>query len=193
MEAEREGDKNIVTGVELPAVIKSEEARGEVEKNAELEEKRKEWVIDVKRPSSSSSSSASNGGIGGEKECRICHLSREEEEENHNLMELGCACKGELGVSHLSCAQTWFKLKGNRSCEICGKQARNVTGVEEEGRISMLDWTEVRLMTRRNTATTFREEEEDDLGRCRHGFCNTLLVCLFIAFIFPWIYRISML
>ncbi|KAM7497981.1 hypothetical protein LguiA_022395 [Lonicera macranthoides] len=115
MEAEREGDKNIVTGVELPAVIKSEEARGEVEKNAELEEKRKEWVIDVKRPSSSSSS-ASNGRIGGEKECRICHLSREEEEEeeNHNLIELGCACKGELGVSHLSCAQTWFKLKGNR-------------------------------------------------------------------------------
>lgn len=110
MEAEREGDKNSVAGVESPAVIKSEEARGEGEK-------KKEWVIDVKRSSPSSSSPLNSGiggggGGGGEKECRICHLSSEE--ENPNLMELGCACKGELGVSHLSCAQTWFKLKGNR-------------------------------------------------------------------------------
>lgn len=50
---------------------------------------------------------------GDEKICRICHLGWESSCSDQ-LIQLGCGCKGELGVSHLPCAQTWFKQKGNR-------------------------------------------------------------------------------
>lgn len=48
------------------------------------------------------------------KMCRICHLANWENSNSEILIQLGCGCKNELGSSHLSCAQTWFKLKGNR-------------------------------------------------------------------------------
>ena len=63
---------------------------------AVLEAKEEEdFVIDVERE---------------EKICRICHLSS----ENMELIQLGCGCKDQLGVSHLHCAQTWFNHRGNR-------------------------------------------------------------------------------
>lgn len=47
--------------------------------------------------------------------CRICHLSAKESGKSTvELMELGCGCKGELGVAHLHCAEAWFRVKGNR-------------------------------------------------------------------------------
>lgn len=51
--------------------------------------------------------------------CRICHLNAKDEScskrnSNKDLIELGCSCKGELGFSHLRCAEAWFKFKGNR-------------------------------------------------------------------------------
>lgn len=61
----------------------------------------------------------------GEKVCRICHLSSEGSLEtiavtdvatttSMDLIQLGCGCKDELGIAHASCAEAWFKLKGNR-------------------------------------------------------------------------------
>ena len=77
------------------------------------------------------------------RDCRICHLplettkkadeegedsdeqeeqgeeedearDGEEEEEYYGLpLQLGCSCKGDLGVAHSKCAETWFKIKGN--------------------------------------------------------------------------------
>ncbi|KAL3628068.1 hypothetical protein CASFOL_028170 [Castilleja foliolosa] len=49
--------------------------------------------------------------------CRICHLSAKESGKTPvELMELGCGCKGELGVAHLRCAEAWFRVRGNRKC-----------------------------------------------------------------------------
>lgn len=45
-----------------------------------------------------------------ERTCRICHLRSEGSE----LFELGCGCKGDLGIAHRHCAETWFMVKGNR-------------------------------------------------------------------------------
>ncbi|KAJ6728454.1 hypothetical protein OIU74_006497 [Salix koriyanagi] len=45
-----------------------------------------------------------------------------------DLIQLGCRCKHDLGFAHLYCAEAWFKLKGNRICEICGVTAVNITG-----------------------------------------------------------------
>lgn len=50
----------------------------------------------------------------GEKVCRICHLSSDRGMNASDIIQLGCDCKDELGSAHRHCAETWFKLKGNR-------------------------------------------------------------------------------
>lgn len=55
--------------------------------------------------------------LGAEKEitCRICHLGSEQQlSRTTSLIQLGCGCKDELGISHPHCAETWFRSKGNR-------------------------------------------------------------------------------
>lgn len=55
-----------------------------------------------------------------ERVCRICHLASDQASEpktgtsTSELIQLGCDCKDELGISHSHCAEAWFKLKGNR-------------------------------------------------------------------------------
>lgn len=118
--------------------------------------------------------------------CRICHLSTYEAEKNLvDLIELGCGCKGELGFVHSHCAEAWFKLKGNRVCEICGEVAQNVTGVSNNRFIE--EWNDTRS-TASGTGST-----ETTRG-CWHGqpFCNFLMACLVIAFVLPWFFRVNM-
>lgn len=44
-----------------------------------------------------------------DKDCRICHLSI----VNDGIV-LGCCCKDDLAAAHKHCAETWFKIKGNK-------------------------------------------------------------------------------
>ncbi|XP_024402943.1 uncharacterized protein [Physcomitrium patens] len=53
--------------------------------------------------------------------CRICQQRSEEP-----LIELGCACRGEMAKSHKSCIETWFKNKGTNKCEVCQCVAENI-------------------------------------------------------------------
>ncbi|KAJ6311842.1 hypothetical protein OIU77_013569 [Salix suchowensis] len=67
-----------------------------------------------------------------EMDCRICHLSFDEGSlEAEVPIELGCSCKDDLAAAHKQCAEAWFKIKGNKTCEICGSIARNVAGANE--------------------------------------------------------------
>nr|XP_009409498.1 PREDICTED: uncharacterized protein LOC103991695 isoform X2 [Musa acuminata subsp. malaccensis] len=62
-----------------------------------------------------------------ERDCRICHLSLEKAaSESGVTIVLGCSCKGDLAAAHKQCAETWFKIKGNKgfllaipSCTYC--------------------------------------------------------------------------
>ncbi|CAL0334718.1 unnamed protein product [Lupinus luteus] len=132
----------------------------------------------------------------GEKICRICHLASERpsdatavgianSDNNADLIQLGCACKDELGIAHIHCAEAWFRIKGNRVCEICGETAKNIVGfadpefiIEWNGRRSMDDGS--------NSPRRF-------VG-CWRGqpFCNFLMACLVIAFVLPWFFRVNM-
>ncbi|KAF8031011.1 hypothetical protein BT93_D0258 [Corymbia citriodora subsp. variegata] len=146
-----------------------------------------------------------NGGCGenGERErvCRICYLSSEQSVDaipgmtmddgmtsaamsSMELIQLGCGCKDELGIAHSHCAEAWFKLKGNRFCEICGETAQNISGVGDNRFIE--EWNERRL-----TATNINSPER---GGCWRGqpFCNFLMACLVIAFVLPWFFRVNM-
>ncbi|KAL0333238.1 UNVERIFIED_CONTAM: hypothetical protein Sangu_1480000 [Sesamum angustifolium] len=54
--------------------------------------------------------------LGGfERDCRICHLSLVSSSPGSGVaIELGCSCKDDLAAAHKHCAETWFKIKGNK-------------------------------------------------------------------------------
>ncbi|KAK7247179.1 hypothetical protein RIF29_42056 [Crotalaria pallida] len=149
-------------------------------------------VIDVK----CGSCKGLSGNLEGEMICRICHIPSGQPLEatamgitnsatSTALIRLGCACKDELGVAHSHCAEAWFKLKGNRLCEICGETVKNVSGVTDNG--FMQEWNEIRFIGSGTSSGMF--------GGWWRGqpFCNLLMVCLVIAFVLPWFFRIKML
>ncbi|KAJ6769992.1 ZINC FINGER RING-CH-TYPE [Salix purpurea] len=129
---------------------------------------------------------AGGGGLkdncDGEKVCRICHLTSEGLLEptdttttatttSMDLIQLGCRCKHDLGFAHLYCAEAWFKLKGNRICEICGVTAVNITGIRDK-----------RFLERRFISSGGHSSERN--GGCLRGqtLCNFLMACLTSSF-----------
>lgn len=136
-----------------------------------------------------------NGGVGEnsneERVCRICHLNSDQSSEINitstgnkvDLIQIGCGCKGELGIVHSHCAEAWFKVRGNRLCEICGETATNVTGVGDSRFLE--EWNEGR------SSGSLHPSEN---GGCWRGqpFCNFLMACLVIAFVLPWFFRVNM-
>ncbi|XP_065879772.1 uncharacterized protein [Euphorbia lathyris] len=153
------------------------------------EKKKQTCVIDVR---------CGNGGVkdcDGERVCRICQLNSEGLAETKatnssmELIQLGCGCKDELGISHAYCAEAWFKLKGNRICEICGEMARNITVTTGMGDNRFMDeWNE-----RRYVGSSISIPPDGSNG-CWRGqpLCNFLMACLVVAFVLPWFFRGNM-
>ncbi|PKA46097.1 hypothetical protein AXF42_Ash015388 [Apostasia shenzhenica] len=127
-----------------------------------------------------------------ERDCRICHLSLEiQTQESGVPFVLGCSCKDDLAAAHKKCAETWFKIKGNKSnacneaessgvcstSEICGSAVENVAVAVQAGS------TETETADgNRNDAV----EASTTDGRRRHfwqgghRFINALLACVVI-------------
>lgn len=50
-----------------------------------------------------------------DKDCRICQMKLVGGSPESGVpIELGCSCKGDLAAAHKECAETWFKIRGNR-------------------------------------------------------------------------------
>lgn len=50
-----------------------------------------------------------------ERNCRICHLGLDSAAaESGAGIVLGCSCKNDLSHAHKQCAETWFKIRGNK-------------------------------------------------------------------------------
>ncbi|GAA0186927.1 hypothetical protein LIER_34215 [Lithospermum erythrorhizon] len=110
------------------------------------------------------------GDIASQHLCRICHLSALESGKSLvDLITLGCRCKGELAFAHSHCAEAWFKLKGNRICEICGESAHNVTGAVDVR--FMEEWNE-------NRSAVSGIDSSERRGWQGQPLCNFLMACL---------------
>ncbi|CAG7910459.1 unnamed protein product [Brassica rapa] len=146
------------------------------------------------------------------RDCRICHLplettnkadeegedsdeqeeqgeeEDEEEEEYYGLpLQLGCSCKGDLGVAHSKCAETWFKIKGNMTCEICGAMAINVAGDQSN--------PESTASTHSQVAAGQTQSSQTEPRGIWHGrrVMNFLLAAMVFAFIVSWLFHFKVL
>ncbi|EXB84049.1 hypothetical protein L484_005813 [Morus notabilis] len=159
----------------------------EESKSKMSESEKQSCVIDI----SCGSAKSCGDKWDGERICRICHLSSDQSPDRRttttsvaDLIHLGCGCKDDLSIAHYQCAEAWFKVKGNRMCEICGETAKNITGV---GDIRFMEeWNE--RFTRSGSMSSERS------GGCWRGqpFCNFLMACLVVAFVLPWFFRVNM-
>ncbi|WJX81997.1 hypothetical protein P8452_64814 [Trifolium repens] len=125
-----------------------------------------------------------------EKDCRICHMGLESEShESGPPIELGCSCKEDLAAAHKNCAEAWFKIKGNRTCEICHSVARNVYSANEESTENVSDNNNATTSSTLSTAAPTAETQRFWHG---HRFLNFLLACMVFAFVISWLFHFNM-
>ncbi|XWS65908.1 hypothetical protein CRYUN_Cryun05aG0154000 [Craigia yunnanensis] len=124
-----------------------------------------------------------------ERDCRICHLSLDPTNQESGVpIELGCSCKDDLAAAHKQCAEAWFKIKGNRTCEICGSTAQNVVAANETD--MMEQWNEANDSTAAAAPVTIHAAESRNFWQ-GHRFLNFLLACMVFAFVISWLFHFN--
>lgn len=126
-----------------------------------------------------------------ERDCRICHLGLESNSHESGVpIELGCSCKDDLAAAHKNCAETWFKIKGNKTCEICNSVARNVVEVSEIERVEQSNENSSNAATMAAVSSLGYQTESRSFWR-GHRLLNFLLACMVFAFVISWLFHFN--
>lgn len=124
-----------------------------------------------------------------ERDCRICHLSMDMTNHESGIpMELGCFCKNDLAAAHKHCAEAWFKIKGNKTCEICGSIAHNVAGAMEVQMTEQFNESSDPSIVPPTGPSPPSETRNFWQG---HRFLNFLLACMVFAFVISWLFHFN--
>ncbi|KAG2335023.1 hypothetical protein Bca52824_006203 [Brassica carinata] len=107
-------------------------------------------------------------------------------------MVLGCSCKDDLGYVHKQCAETWFKIKGDKTCEICRSIALNFSKAGDEIDQTTIE-TNVNDVEAGNSSTVVATMDSDDRRFWRgNRFLNFLLTCMVSAFVISWFFHFNL-
>ncbi|XP_073135926.1 uncharacterized protein [Henckelia pumila] len=129
-----------------------------------------------------------------ERDCRICHLSLVSSSPGSGVaIELGCSCKDDLAAAHKNCAETWFKIKGNKTCEICNSVACNVVGLNEMEAAAANENIGSVSASMAAAAPAPPSAGAIETRSCLNGhrFLNFLLACMVFAFVISWLFHFN--
>ncbi|CAN4126194.1 unnamed protein product [Withania somnifera] len=125
-----------------------------------------------------------------ERNCRICHLSLVSCGDEFGVaIELGCSCKDDLAAAHKHCAETWFKIKGNKTCEICNSIACNIVGLTDIE--SAQQTNEIDALATNAAPAQVSSSSERRTCLNGHRFLNFLLACMVFAFVISWLFHFN--
>ncbi|XP_030546612.2 uncharacterized protein LOC115752527 isoform X2 [Rhodamnia argentea] len=85
-------------------------------------------VVDPASPNDASSEYIANEDTGEDipEEEAVCRICLVELSEGGDTLKMECSCKGELALAHQECAVKWFSIKGNKTCDVCKQDVRNL-------------------------------------------------------------------
>ncbi|CAA0830543.1 RING/FYVE/PHD zinc finger superfamily protein [Striga hermonthica] len=129
-----------------------------------------------------------------ERDCRICHLSLISSSPGSGVpIELGCSCKDDLAAAHKHCAEAWFKIKGNKTCEICNSIARNVVGPTDTETLQQQSGERIIAVVSDNNTLVGPTMLTAQNRTCLNGhrFLNFLLACMVFAFVISWLFHFN--
>ncbi|KVH94840.1 uncharacterized protein LOC112518037 [Cynara cardunculus var. scolymus] len=125
------------------------------------------------------------------RDCRICQLSLVDDGDG-DAIELGCCCKDDLAAAHKHCAETWFKIKGNKICEICNSIVSNLVVPNEtllgHGTMDVNPVATSVATAHVSAATAIRGGRGCING---HRLLNFILACLVFAFVISWLFHFN--
>ncbi|CAH8392641.1 unnamed protein product [Eruca vesicaria subsp. sativa] len=104
-------------------------------------------------------------------------------------MELGCSCKEDLAIAHRQCAETWFKIKGDKICEICQSVAKNVGGANEMHVTSTVEERELRNGGGGEETAAVAAAIAIENRWQPQRVVNIVLACMVFGFVISWLFH----
>lgn len=128
-----------------------------------------------------------------ERDCRICHLGLESNSSEFGVgIELGCCCKNDLGAAHKHCAEAWFKIRGNKTCEICHSIVRNVMVAHEFEQTEQVHGSNNGTVSTATVAASVAAAPSGGRSFWHvHRVLNFLLACMVFAFVISWLFHFN--